>query len=488
MKKSELRQVIREAIFEFITEQDKAKVSKFTQQNRPGVKKSTTKNIPIKLTGSLSQQAKQLRRKLETDRPDIINLLKREFGGYDISDPSKRLDPGDKGNKKTPLKGSGLSDDVIQDFVNTGYEGPPMIEFLLSFPPMQRDILSFAFGWVTLLPLGVQAAALTLVLAYVDEWFDGDGNWEGFGEDGFISNFFQTLGDWFNQLFGLGDESPDTQDYIDNITNQNDQDGDGIPDSGVPDSSYFGLPDTPLFDADGNLVWDPNDFDLDGIANDGTIIDYDNDPAYNTTPINVGDIDFDNYLDMSQFDNDNDGISDFDDPDDDNDGIPDVGPDGIAGTDDDDDINVFGNNDYVDPNDLDGDGILNQFDDDIDGDGILNQNDSDVDGDGIDDLDPSSPYGDDDGDGIPNINDTDSDLYDPNPGGTGDSGSDGDGFGIGGPSLPDGFGSDGPFGGEPYFYITDDEGNIVSYVDPNTGMFIDCTEEPDSPGCFGDPS
>ena len=157
-------------------------------------------------------------------------------------------------------------------------------------------------------------------------------------------------------------------------------------------------------------------------------------------------------------DNDNDGILDSEDLDDDNDGIPDLGPDGIAGTDDDDDINVFGNNNYVDPNDLDGDGILNQFDDDIDGDGIENQFDGDVDGDGIindDDLD-FNPAGDDDP--------------------TGDSDSDG-GLGIGGPSLPPGFG-DGS--------IIDDDGTIIIFVDPITGEMIDCGLTPDHPGCNGD--
>ena len=473
MKKSELRQVIREAIFEFITEQDKTVVDKFVKQNRKNPKKP---NTPFELKGSLEQQAQQLRRKLEIDRPDIIDSLRREFGKYNST--SKRLDPGDKGDKATPLKGPALQ------ALESGQPG--IIEFLLSLPPMQRDPLSYAFGWVTTLPLAVQGPALVFVIGFIDEWFDGDGNWTGFGEDGFISNFFQGIGNFFSNLFGgEGGDSPDTQDYIDNITNQNDQDGDGIPDSGVPDPDFFGLPDQPLYDADGNLVWDPNDFDLDGIANDGTIIDYDSEP-YQDAGINIGDLPIADF-DMSQFDNDNDGIYDVDDPDDDNDGIPDLGPDGIAGTDDDDDINVFGNNDYVDPNDLDGDGILNQFDDDLDGDGIPNIDDTDVDGDGVDDFDPSSPFGDDDGDGIMNINDTDSDLYDPNPGGTGDSGSDGDGFGIGGPSLPGDFDSNSPFG-QPYFYITDNEGNIISYVDPNTGLFIDCAEEPDSPGCTGTPS
>jgi hypothetical protein len=56
------------------------------------------------------------------------------------------------------------------------------------------------------------------------------------------------------------------------------------------------------------------------------------------------------------------------------------------------------------PNDLDGDGILNDQDDDLDGDGIVNSEDDDVDGDGI-----INDYDDDiDGDGI--INDDDDSI------------------------------------------------------------------------------
>jgi hypothetical protein len=88
-----------------------------------------------------------------------------------------------------------------------------------------------------------------------------------------------------------------------------------------------------------------------------------------------------------------------------------------------------------DPNDLDGDGVVNDLDEDIDGDGALNGVDADIDGDGDlndadddidgdgvdneDDLAPRGdaddpganigPQGDIDGDGIPNANDTDDD-------------------------------------------------------------------------------
>ena len=50
------------------------------------------------------------------------------------------------------------------------------------------------------------------------------------------------------------------------------------------------------------------------------------------------------------------------------------------------------------PNDIDGDGILNDVDNDVDGDGIINAEDDDIDGDGI-----INEYDDDmDGDGIDN--------------------------------------------------------------------------------------
>ena len=53
------------------------------------------------------------------------------------------------------------------------------------------------------------------------------------------------------------------------------------------------------------------------------------------------------------------------------------------------------------PNDIDGDGILNDEDDDVDGDGIVNSEDNDIDGDGI-----LNEYDDDiDGDGIDNDSD-----------------------------------------------------------------------------------
>ena len=53
------------------------------------------------------------------------------------------------------------------------------------------------------------------------------------------------------------------------------------------------------------------------------------------------------------------------------------------------------------PNDIDGDGILNDVDDDVDGDGIINADDDDIDGDGI-----LNEYDDDiDGDGIDNDSD-----------------------------------------------------------------------------------
>ena len=50
------------------------------------------------------------------------------------------------------------------------------------------------------------------------------------------------------------------------------------------------------------------------------------------------------------------------------------------------------------PNDIDGDGILNDVDSDVDGDGIINAEDEDIDGDGI-----LNEYDEDmDGDGIDN--------------------------------------------------------------------------------------
>ena len=80
--------------------------------------------------------------------------------------------------------------------------------------------------------------------------------------------------------------------------------------------------------------------------------------------------------------------------------------------------------DFIDPNDIDGDGIANHLDTDMDGDGTYNQYDYDVDGDGIYNEDEADyvgahqdayfgqgmdAYGDMDGDGVINRNDNDID-------------------------------------------------------------------------------
>ena len=106
------------------------------------------------------------------------------------------------------------------------------------------------------------------------------------------------------------------------------------------------------------------------------------------------DIDGDGIINVYE-DTDGDGISNHDDNDDDGDGILDI-------NDNDQD------NDGISDNDLDGDGIENDKDEDIDNDGIINSEDNDDDGDGILDINDNDR----DGDGIENDNDSDRDDND----------------------------------------------------------------------------
>ncbi|KER19524.1 hypothetical protein T265_15515, partial [Opisthorchis viverrini] len=170
---------------------------------------------------------------------------------------------------------------------------------------------------------------------------------------------------------------------------ESDADGDGIPDdrTKVVDRNRNGIPDhLELKDRDGDGIvdLDDDDDDNDGIPdaedddddNDG-IKDYEEDENHNQK------------LDILEGkDSDGDGIPDYLDDDDDNDGIPDH-------MDDDDDDDGLSDNmedenqnaipDYLELKDSDGDGILDLVDTDDDNDNIPDYLDEDDDGDGVPD-------------------------------------------------------------------------------------------------------
>ena len=256
------------------------------------------------------------------------------------------------------------------------------------------------------------------------------------------------------------------------LGNDEDSDGDGIPDDdeGTDDADDDGIPNYLDEDSDGDGIPDEVEGDVDSDGDgipDYLDLDSDGDGIPDATE-GAGDADGDgipNYLDEDSDgdgipdsvegdgDSDGDGIPDFLDNDSDNDGIPDV-------DEGDGDIDGDGIPNYLDPDsdgdgiddgddpDVDGDGIPNDVegDGDPDGDGIPNYYDLDSDGDGVPDFVEGS--GDADGDGIPNFLDTDSDGdgYDDGVEGTEDIDGDGipnfldtdsDGDGIPDSSDPD---------------------------------------------------
>jgi len=259
-------------------------------------------------------------------------------------------------------------------------------------------------------------------------------------------------------------ESADTD--HDNKGNNVDDDDDGdtfddindiwpLNPTGAVDSDYDGYPDTLL---PMPWWWEP-DY-LNNLTED---FDDDNDGIPDTVE---GDIntDEDGIVNRLDLDSDNDGIADAIEssptpatpPDTDNDGTPDY----LDLDSDNDDIS-----DSTEKNiDVDSDGIPNYRDFDSDGDGVLDSDEGvgDIDGDGIlnylDADDINGPSGDSDGDGVPNsvegVGDTDGDTIpdylDPD--------DDGDGIDTSVEALLE----DSDWDGTPDYLDPDDDGDSVS--------------------------
>ncbi|WP_345970440.1 MULTISPECIES: hypothetical protein [Sulfurimonas] len=115
------------------------------------------------------------------------------------------------------------------------------------------------------------------------------------------------------------------------------------------------------------------------------------------------DVDGDGVINLYDDDDDNDGIKDDVDPDDDNDGIPD--------TEDEDSINDFDHDGINNDADIDDDNdkIIDAVDNDDDNDGIDDSADTDDDNDGIDDSNDPDQLNDTDHDGLTDAYDDDDD-------------------------------------------------------------------------------
>jgi len=242
-----------------------------------------------------------------------------------------------------------------------------------------------------------------------------------------------------------GDGIPDVVDGDDDHFGDapDDTDGDGIPDSedidddndGIPDvveengeagrdTDNDGIPDTLDLDSDGDGILDieeadGNDTNGDGMVDDPTDSDHDGlADAVDSNPNDVDDPqDADEGREVTTLpvpDTDGDGQPDFQDVDSDNDGLSDLVEGGS-------DPDLDDNNDGVidDQNDTDNDGIADSVDadtngtaattPDTDGDGVDDYRDLDSDNDGLNDVEESNGT-DTDGDGMSDDNTT---LTDP---------------------------------------------------------------------------
>lgn len=155
-------------------------------------------------------------------------------------------------------------------------------------------------------------------------------------------------------------------------------------------------------DTDADGIWDHQDDNDDGDGTDSADEELQSNDGDPTNDFNDGGTPIPDYL-YGNPDNDGDGVDDNVDSDADNDGLANSAEDGGTG---------------IDPGgDVDGDGILNAFDDDLDGDGIPNEADLDADASGATDpirLTDSNNDGiadefDTDLDGVPDFRDLDSD-------------------------------------------------------------------------------
>ena len=155
-------------------------------------------------------------------------------------------------------------------------------------------ITDVLLGWHYNLPKALQVPAWYLVVGYIGEWTDGDGNITGIGPEGFITNFFNQVKLFFQRLFGV---NVNTSEYIPIFI-------DYIEIGGGCDTCFDEL--TPLSPAPGldsdeeyeeyddgeGFDWDPNDEDVSAGVSVGDMVSswdyvFDEDgipiPPYNET-------------------------------------------------------------------------------------------------------------------------------------------------------------------------------------------------------------
>ena len=129
--------------------------------------------------------------------------------------PAKKLGGGpDKWGEKTaipdrgPKKNPEFEDALARIGVAMGFDPTdpyPDAQYVVGgggiayAPTTLGNISSWFYG----LHLSVQIVTITLLVAYLDEWTDGDGNWTGFGEGGFITNLFNHVKQFFANILGI---------------------------------------------------------------------------------------------------------------------------------------------------------------------------------------------------------------------------------------------------------------------------------------------
>ena len=253
MKKSELRNIIREAIAEIIEQQEKMDMRN-QNPKPPIVKKEPTRNTVSNNRPSDSEEMTPNKGDKVTIDPKLKRAVMKfgSTGGNKIlkfitdiaKDQGIRKLGGDDGNKIDPVKG--IRPNIVSQLPSAhqqtlgrlaymmenasfwypnGYVWPPMYSLNESkksqkplifeqtgtgiiWPPIVQTSggwLGSFTGWYTGLSTLGQAGAMLAVFAvsqYIIEWFDGDGNWTGVGEGGWISEMFGGLWDMFAQIWG----------------------------------------------------------------------------------------------------------------------------------------------------------------------------------------------------------------------------------------------------------------------------------------------
>tara|TARA_Y100000592_G_scaffold99015_1_gene173723 strand:- start:843 stop:1814 length:972 start_codon:yes stop_codon:yes gene_type:complete len=284
------KHIVQESIFEYIertiSEQDQKKKT----SDLMGKAKSGVRGIAQKLKGQMP-------------KPKLP-----------LGSTSPASVPGKTSPVKVPPKKPGVRPiGITTDYEKYPFADPLFQEFLdeanarygVNLPGILPGFVSTAFGWYTSLPLGLQAPALTLGILFLDELFDGDDSLFGFGDDGFITQGFNSVIDFFSDLFGGGDDSFDN--YEIDPDEFEDLFGDDSPEPGIniPDDFTFdfgSLGDDPFnmygpdgdADGDGIINSEDNDFyddDNDGIPNELDDFDDQGYDPYNPDP-NLGDSQF----------------------------------------------------------------------------------------------------------------------------------------------------------------------------------------------------